>query len=258
MTIQVVEDMLRACVLDHKGNWEENLPLVEFAYNNSYQASIQMAPYEALYGRPCMSPLCWTEVGESSITGPDLIRDTSEKLSLIRQSLLTAQSMQKIYADVRRRPLEFEFGDHIFLKVMPKRGVVRFGKRGKLSPRFIGPFEILKRVGTIAYRLTLPPSMSSVHEVFHVSMLRKYTPDLAHVVDWGQIEVDTDETFKEGPVCIMDSRDQVLRSKTMRLVRVLWRHYGVEESKWELEDTMRATYPFLFRDESTWFSCLNF
>ena len=258
MTIQVVEDMLRACVLDHKGNWKENFPLVEFAYNNSYQASIQMAPYEALYGRPCMSPLCWTEVGESSITGPDLIRDTSEKLSLIRQSLLTAQSMQKIYADVRRRPLEFEFGDHIFLKVMPKRGVVRFGKRGKLSPRFIGPFEILKRVGTIAYRLTLPPSMSSVHEVFHVSMLRKYTPNLVHVVDWGQIEVDTDETFKEGPVCIMDSRDQVLRSKTMRLVRVLWRHYGVEESKWELEDTMRATYPFLFRDESTWFSCLNF
>ena len=103
-TIQVLEDMLRACVLDHKGCWEEHLPLVEFAYNNSYQASIQMAPYEALYGRPCRSPLCWTEVGESSITGPDLIRDTSEKVSLIRQRLLTAQSRQKIYADVRRRP----------------------------------------------------------------------------------------------------------------------------------------------------------
>ena len=183
-----------------------------------------------------------------------VIRDTSEKVSLIRQRLLTAQSRQKSYADVRRRPLEFEVGDHIFLKVMPKRGVVRFAKRGKLSPRFIGPFEILERVGTVAYRLALPPNMSGIHEVFHVSMLWKYTPDPAHVVDWRQIEVDTDGTFEEGLVCIVDSRDQVLRRKTVRLVRVLWRHYEVEESTWEREDTMRATYPFLFRDEGMWFS----
>ena len=149
-------------------------------------------------------------MGESSITGPDLIRATSEKVSLIRQRLLTTQSRQKSYADVRRRPLEFEVGDHVFLEVIPKRGVVRFGKRGKLSPRFIGPFEILERIGVVAYRLVLPPSMSGVHEVFHVSMLRKYTPDPSHVVDWSQIEVGTDGTFKEGPVCIVDSRDQVL------------------------------------------------
>ena len=215
-----------------------------------------MTPYEALYGRPCRSPLCWTEVGEISITGPDLIRDTFEKVSLIRQRLLMAQSQQKSYADVRRRPLEFEVGDHVFLKVMPKRGVVKFGKRGKLSPRFIGPFEILERVGTIAYRLALPPSMSGVHEVFHVSMLRRYTPDPAHVVDWGEIEVDTDGTFEEGPVCILDSRDQVLRRKTVRLARVLWQHHGVEESTGEREDTMRATYSFLCRDEGMWFSRL--
>ena len=142
-----------------------------------------MEPYEALYGRPCRSPLCWTEVGESSITGPDLIRDTSEKVSLIRQRLLTAQNRQKSYADVRHRPLEFEVGDHVFLKVMPKGGVVRFSKRGKLSPRFIGPFEILERIGAVAYRLALPPSRSGVHKERHVSMLQKYTPDLAHVVD---------------------------------------------------------------------------
>ena len=140
----------------------------------------------------------------------------------------------------------------------PKREVVRFGKRGKLSPRFIGPFEILERIGTVAYRLTLSPSMSGVHEVFHVSMLRVYTPDPAHVVDWRQIEVDTDGTFEEGPVCILDSRDQVLRRKTVSLVRVLWQHCGVEESMWEREDTMRATYPFLFRDEGKWFSRLRF
>ena len=193
-------------------------------------------------------------MGESSITGPDLIRDTSKKVSLIRQRLLTAQSWQKSYVDVRRQPLEFKVGDHVFLKVMPKRGVVRFGKRGKSSPIFIEPFEILERVGTVAYRLALPPNMSGVNEVFHVSILRKCTPDPAHVVDWGEIEVDTDGTFEEGPVCILDSRDQVLRRKTMRLVRVLWWHYGVEESTWEREDTMRATNPFLFREEGTRFS----
>ena len=141
---------------------------------------------------------------------------------------------------------------------MPKREVVRFGKRGRLSSRIIGPFEILERVGIVAYRLALPPSMSGVHEVFHVSMLQRYTPDPAHVVDWEEIEVDTDGTFKEEPVCILDSRDQVLRRKTVRLVRVLWQHRGMEESTWEREDTMRATYPFLFRDEGTWFSRLIF
>ena len=111
--------------------------------------------------------------------------------------------------------------------MIPKRGVVRFSKRGKPSPRFIVPFEILERMGTVAYRLALPPSMLGVHEVFHVSMFREYTPDPAHVVDWGQIEVDTDGTFEEGPVCMVDSRDQVLRRMIVRLVRVLWQHCGV-------------------------------
>ena len=188
-TIQVLEDMLRACVLNLNGTWEEHLPLVEFAYNNSYQASIQMMPYEALYRRPCQSPLCWMKVGESSTTGPNLIKDTSAKVGLIHRRLLTAQSGQS-YTDRRRRPLEFEAGDHVFLRAMLKRGVVKFGKRGKLLPRFIGPFEILERVGTVAYRLPLPPSLSGVHEVFHVSMLWKYTPDPTHVVDWGELIVD--------------------------------------------------------------------
>ena len=121
-------------------------------------------------------------------------------------------------------------GDHVFLKVMPKRGVVKFGKWGKLSLRYIGPFEILDRVGIVAYRLTLPPSLSGVHKVFHVSMLRKYTPDPTHVVDWGELIVDVDGTFEEGPVPILDSRDLVLRCKTVRLVKVLWQHRGVEEA----------------------------
>ena len=135
-------------------------------------------------------------------------------------------------------------GDHIFLKVMPKRGVVRFSNRGKLSSRYIGQFEVLKRVGTVACRLALPPSLSSVHAVFHVFVLRKYTLNPAHMVDWGELMVDVDDTYEEGPVHILDSRDQVLQSKTMRLVKVLWQHRGVEEATWEREDTMLANYPF--------------
>ena len=119
-------------------------------------------------------------------------------------------------------------GDQVFLKVMPKREVVRFGKRGKLAPRYIGPFEVLKRMGTVAYWLALPPSLSGVHEVLHVSMLRKYTPNPAHVVDWREITVDTDGTFEEGLVRTLDSRDQVFRCKIVRLVKVLWQHRGVE------------------------------
>ena len=125
------------------------MPLTEFTYNNSYQASIRMAPYESWYGRPCRLPLCRTEVEESPVTGPDLIRDTYEKVSLIRKSLLMAESRQRSYADMRRRTLEFEVSDHVSLKVIPKRGVVRFGKLGKLSPRFIGPLEILKRMSIV-------------------------------------------------------------------------------------------------------------
>ena len=137
-------------------------------------------------------------------------------------------------------------GDHVFLKVMPKRGVIRFSKRGKLSPRYIGPFEVLERVDAVAYRLAFPPSLSSIHEVFHVSMLRKYTLDPTHIVDWGELVVDADWTFEEGPVRIMDSREQVLRGKTVRLVKVLWQHRGVEEATWEREDTLRVNSPFLF------------
>ena len=145
-------------------------------------------------------------------------------------------------------------GDHVFLKVMPKRGVIRFGKRWKLSLMYIGPFEVLERVGAVVYRLALPLSLSSVHEVFHISMLWKYTPDPNHIVDWGQLVVNANGTFEEGPVRIMDSREQVLRSKTVRLVKVLWQHRGVEEATWEREDTVHANYPFLFEGEGAFSS----
>ena len=144
-------------------------------------------------------------------------------------------------------------GDHVFLKVMPKRGVIRFGKRRKPLSRYIGPFEVLERVGIVSYRLALLPSLSSVQDIFYVSMLWKYTPDSTHIVDWGELVVDIDGTFEEGPVRIMDSRDQVLWRKTVSLVKVLWRHQGVEEAIWKHEDTMRTAYPFLFGDEGMLF-----
>ncbi|RVW15625.1 Transposon Tf2-8 polyprotein [Vitis vinifera] len=133
--IQILEDMLRACVLDFGGNWADYLPLAEFAYNNSYQSSIGMAPYEALYGRPCRSPLCWIEMGESRLLGPEIVQETTEKIQLIKEKLKTAQDRQKSYVDKRRRPLEFEEGDWVFVKVSPRRGIFRFGKKGKLAPR---------------------------------------------------------------------------------------------------------------------------
>ena len=155
-TIQTLEDMLRACCLDWKGSWAEYVPLAEFIYNNSYQASIGMAPFEALYGHPCRSPLCLEEVGDRLIQTPELVQQCQERVVAVRQRLLTAQSRQKSYADIRRKDLEFAAGDFVWLKISPMKGVVRFGKRGKWSLRYIGPFEILSRVGDCAYQLALP------------------------------------------------------------------------------------------------------
>jgi len=170
-TIQILEDMLRLCVLDFKGNWIQFLPLIEFAYNNSFQATIGMVPYEALYGRKCRSPLYWDEVGERQLLGPDIVQDTKDKIVLIRKRMLTAHSRQKSYADQHRRKLEFEVGDQVFLKVSPMKGVIRFGKKGKLSPRYVGPFEVKEVVGQVAYRVALPPELAGVLDVFHVSTL---------------------------------------------------------------------------------------
>ena len=244
--IQILEDLLRCCTLDFGGNWSEHLPLVEFSYNNSYQASIGMAPYEALYGRPCRSPLCWAEAEERLALGPELIQETTDKVRIIRDRLRVAQSRQKSYADTRRRPLEFMVGDFVFLKVTPKRGVSRFGIKGKLAPRFTGPFEIIERVGFLAYRLALPPQLSHVHNVFHVSMLRKYEPDPSHVIMWTEVPIQEDVSYEETPVQILEREVKALRRREIPLVKVLWQHHGVHEATWELESEMLERFPHLF------------
>nr|XP_011459837.1 PREDICTED: uncharacterized protein LOC105350124 [Fragaria vesca subsp. vesca] len=158
----------------------------------------------------------------------------------------TAQSRQKSYADLKRRQVEFDVGDHVFLKVSPTKGVVRFGKKGKLAPRYVGPFEILERVGDLAYRLALPPIMSGVHDVFHVSLLRKYIPDASHVIDYSSIKVNADATFVVEPVRILDRSTKRLRRKEVDLVKVCWSHHDEGDASWELESDMRAKYPRLF------------
>ncbi|KAG8503507.1 hypothetical protein CXB51_001514 [Gossypium anomalum] len=197
--IQVLEDMLRCCVLEFGGSWEKYLSLIEFAYNNSYQSSIQMAPYEALYGRKCRTPLYWTELSEKQIHGVDLVKETEEKVKVIRDCLKAASDRQKSYADLKRKEIEFQVGDKVFLKASPWKKILRFSRKGKLSPRFIGPYEITERIGPVAYRLALPVELERIHNVFHVSMLRRYRSDPSHVVSPTEIEIRSDMTYEEEP-----------------------------------------------------------
>nr|KYP39906.1 Retrovirus-related Pol polyprotein from transposon 17.6 [Cajanus cajan] len=221
-TIQSLEDLLRACVLDHLGSWEEILPLVEFTYNNSFHASIGMAPFEALYGR---------------------------RLKMIQERMKTAQSRQKSYADKRRKPLEFSEGEHVFLKVTPTSSVGRALKAKKLTPRFVGPYQIIQRVGPVAYWLALPPSLSNLHDVFHVSQLRKYVHDPSHVVELDDVQVKENLTFEKFPVAVIDRKLKELRGKSIALVKVLW-DAATGEATWEVEQMLREHYAFLFPSKS--------
>ncbi|WVZ63809.1 hypothetical protein U9M48_013414 [Paspalum notatum var. saurae] len=180
---QILEDMLRACALTYSTKWDECLPLAEFAYNNSYQKSLDMASFEALYGRRCRTPLNWSELGERVIFGPDLVTQAEEQVKFIHDNLKRAQSRQKSYSDKRRRPLVFEKDDHVYLCVSPMKGVHRFGVKGKLAPRYVGPFKITEQCGPVAYRLELPPHLAAVHDVFHVSQLKKCLRVPGEIVD---------------------------------------------------------------------------
>nr|GFC46801.1 putative reverse transcriptase domain-containing protein [Tanacetum cinerariifolium] len=196
--------MLRACVIDFGSSWDKHLSLVEFSYNNSYHGSIKAAPFEALYGRKCRSTICWNEVGESQLTGPELVRETTEKIVQIKNHLLIARSRQKSYADLKRRLTEFEVGDKVMLKVSSWRGVIRFGKRRKLSPQFIRPFKVIKRIGPVAYKLELPDKLRGIHDTFHVSNLKRCFVNDDVVIPLDEVKLDDKLHFVEEPVEIMD------------------------------------------------------
>jgi len=164
-----LEDLLRACVLEQGVSWVECLPLIEFTYNNSFHSSIGMTPFGALYGRRCRTPLCWFESGESALLGPDVVEETTEKVKMIQEKMKASRSRQKSYHDKRRKDIEFQVGDHVFIRVNHVTGVGRALKCRKLTPRFVGPFEIVEKVGAVAYWIALSPSLSNLHDVFHVS-----------------------------------------------------------------------------------------
>ena len=231
-TIQTLEDLLRSCVLSWGGHWADHLSLVEFSYNNSWHASIQMAPFEALYGRRCRSPICWDEPADVVGVAPEIVQTTVERIAQIREHMRIAQDRQSKYAKLRQKDLEFEVGMHVWLRVSPTRGVRRFGLKGKLSPRFVGPFEILERVGERAYRLALPPSLAGVHPVFHVSQLRRYVPDPNHVLDHSELEVASDHTFVEEPRHILDRQVKKLRRREIPMFETCWARRTVEEATW--------------------------
>ena len=222
--------------------------MAEFSYNNSYHASIDRPPFEMLYGRKCRTPICWGEVGQRVIGSTEVVLKTTEMIQQVRSRLQTARIRQKRYADKRRSDLEFQVGDMVLLKVSPWKGVIRFSKRGKLGPRYIGQFRVVARVGKVAYRLDLPAELSQIHNTFHVSQLRKCLVDDTAVVPLEDIQVDGSLNYIERPVAILDRKSKDLRNKRVELVKVQWQHRKGSEWTWEPVDEMMEHYPELFQD----------
>ncbi|KAI0493363.1 hypothetical protein KFK09_023479 [Dendrobium nobile] len=245
-TIQVLEDLLRLCVLDFSGSWEDHIPLIEFAYNNSFQSSIGMAPYEALYGRKCRTPLTPTSFGDRQALGATFADETAQKIILIRERLKAAQDRQQKYYNQKHRFVEFQVGDFVYVKVSPMKGVSRFGQVSKLSPRYVGPFEVLERIGKAAYKLLLSDSMPDVHNVFHVSTLRKWVSDSGKKLSADEVEIQENLAYKEEPELILAYDVRKLRNKEIPMVKVQWKHRTAREATWEKESDMRRSYPYLF------------
>ncbi|WVZ80397.1 hypothetical protein U9M48_027871, partial [Paspalum notatum var. saurae] len=222
---------------------DECLPLAEFAYNNSYQKSLEMAPFEALYGKRCRTPLNWSEPGERVIFGPDLVIQAEEQVKLIHNNLKRAQSRQKSYSDKRRRPLVFEVDDHVYLRVSPMKGVHPFGVKGKLAPRYVGPFKITEQCGPVAYRLELPPHLAAVHDVFHVSQHKKCLRVPKEAVDTSQIQIEPDLTYEECPIKILDQKQKATRRRPINFYKVQWSNHSEEEATWEQEEYLQTKYP---------------
>jgi hypothetical protein len=214
---QILEDMLRACALQYGRSWDKSLSYAEFSYNNSYQESLKMAPFEMLYGQRCRTPLFLNETGERKVFGPDILEEAEKQVRMVKENLRVVQSKQKSYPDHRRRELSFEVGDFIYLKVSPMRGLHDFKVRGKLAPRFIGPFKILEKRGEVAYQLELPPQLSDVHDVFHVSQLKKCLRVPEEQIPMEDLNAKEDVPYQEHPVRILETSERVTRNKKIKM-----------------------------------------
>jgi hypothetical protein len=202
-----------------------------------------MAPFEALYGRRCRIPLNWSQARGREIFGPDLVLEAEDKVWVIKKNLEAAQARQKSYHDKRRKPLQFEVGDHVYLKVSPTKGVQRFGVKGKLAPRYIGPYEIKETCGPVAYQLKLPPHMSAIHDVFHVSQLKKCVRLATEVLSEPEVEIEPDLSYQEHPVKILDQRERSTRARSIKMYKIQWSNHSEEEATWETEDFLHSHYP---------------
>jgi hypothetical protein len=240
---QILEDIFRACVMEYHGSWDKNLSWVEYSYNNSYQESLKMAPFESLYGRQCRKLLNWIEPGEKAIFCPDIVVEGEAMVCRIQENLKVVKLRQESYANKRRRPLQFEVGDHVYLKVLPIKGMKRFGVKGKLSPRYIGPFLILEKCGKVAYKLELPQSLVGVHDIFHVPQLKKCLKAPVDVVLSEVAPLKTDLTYPEHPIKILDQKSRVPRRKTIKFYKIQWSSHTEEEATWESEDFLCSRHP---------------
>ncbi|WVZ64189.1 hypothetical protein U9M48_013751 [Paspalum notatum var. saurae] len=249
-TNQILEDMLRACAIQYGASWDKSLPYAEFSYNNSYQTSIKMSPFQALYGRRCRTPLHWDQLGEKQLFGPGIIEDAERQVRMIRENLRIAQTRQKSYADNRRRDLEFAVGDYVYLKVSPIRGLRRFKVKGKLAPRYIGPFKITDSKGEVAYQLELPDRLSGVHNVFHISQLKKCLRVPEEQLQEDELNVQDDLTYTEYPVQILEMAREDYRNGVIKMCKVKWSHHTAREATQEREDDLRTDYPELFASQS--------
>ncbi|WVZ80942.1 hypothetical protein U9M48_028375 [Paspalum notatum var. saurae] len=229
--------MLRACAIQYGTSWDKSLPYAEFSYNNSYQASLKKSPFEAL----CGTSLFWNQTGEKQVFGPDLIGDAEQRIKMVRENLRVARSVQKSYADVRRRDLTFKVDYFVYLKVSPMRGIWRFNMKGKLAPRYIGLFKIVERKGEVAYKPELPSNLSGIHDVFHVSQLKKCLRVPEEQAPPEGLDVQEDLTYIEHLVKILETSERVTRNRMIKMCRVQWKHHTEDEATWEREEELRAT-----------------
>ena len=241
--------MLRMYLRTKPPKWEEYLHLVEFTYNNGYQASAKMSPFEVLYGRKCKTPISWDNPVDNIMVGTEMLQEMEMMVKRVQQNLKEAQDRHKSYADLKRIHQELKIGEHVYLKVKARRNSLKLGSCSKLAPIFSCPFEILTQIRPMVYQLALPANLK-VHNVFHVSLLKRYIHDPTHISDWNMVQVEPEGKFQAEPLCIMDRKETVLWNRSIAWVKVKWKHFSPEEATWELEEYLQKYYPTLFRERN--------